>query len=46
MINILKNEILSFVVIAFVIVLLAVMSRRIEHKYKKFDKNEKNEQDK
>ncbi len=40
MVEILKNEIVSFVAIALVIVLLAFMTKKKESDFKEFDKNE------
>jgi len=41
MIEILKNEFISFALIAFVIILLAFMTKRRESDFEKFDKDEK-----
>lgn len=40
MIDILKNEFMSFVLIAAVIILLAFMTKKRENDFKKFDEDE------
>lgn len=46
MMDSLKNEMLSFAVIAVVVILLAYMSRRREKDFQRFDKNEEQKKEK
>ena len=45
MTDILKNEFVSFALIALVVVLLALMTKKREADFKKFDKNEDESKD-
>lgn len=45
MIESLKSEIISFAIIALVIILLAVMTKKREQDFKSFDKDEENNEE-